>query len=142
MTDGVLELSMNQSSAVTKKRQKQINAIVIATSLFFLSVTSFSEQRMFTTIALSSLIHINPQELFALITIVIVANWNHGDGKETYEKYKSIDKRVRSLEKHSPYEKDDLRVALHGLVDMMDKKGVRGMLHDVSLNFTQSLNQG
>ncbi|MFZ0343993.1 MAG: hypothetical protein WAM19_09935 [Nitrososphaeraceae archaeon] len=63
---------MNQSSAVIKKRQKQINAIVIATSLFFLSITSFGEQRIFTTIALSSLIHINPQEVFALITIVIV----------------------------------------------------------------------
>lgn len=44
---------------------------------------------------------------------------------------KSILERTASLEKHSRFEKDNVREALHGLVDDMDKKNVREMLHDV-----------
>lgn len=51
--------------------------------------------------------------------------------KELIKKYKSIDKRTRSLEEHSRFEKDDMREALHGLVDEMDKENVRELLHDV-----------
>jgi hypothetical protein len=51
--------------------------------------------------------------------------------KELIKKYKSIDKRTRSLEKNSRFEKDDIREALHGLVDEMDKENVREILHDV-----------
>lgn len=51
--------------------------------------------------------------------------------KELIKKYKSIDKRIRSLEDHGQVEKDDVREALHGLVDEMDKENVRELLHDV-----------
>jgi len=51
--------------------------------------------------------------------------------KELVKKYKSIDKRTRSLEENSGFEKDDAREALHGLVDEMDKEKVREILHDV-----------
>jgi hypothetical protein len=51
--------------------------------------------------------------------------------KELVKKYKSIDKRTRSLEEHSPFEKDDVKDALHGLVDDLDKEKAREILHDV-----------
>src|SRR6476619_186586 len=51
--------------------------------------------------------------------------------REMIKKYKSIDKRTRSLEVHSRFEEDDVREALHGLVDEMDKENVRELLHDV-----------
>jgi hypothetical protein len=51
--------------------------------------------------------------------------------KELIKKYKSIDKRTHSIEDHSRFEKDDVREALHGLVDEMDKENVRELLHDV-----------
>jgi hypothetical protein len=47
------------------------------------------------------------------------------------KRYKSVEERTRSLEKHSRFEKDDMREALHDLVDEMDKENVREMLHDV-----------
>jgi len=51
--------------------------------------------------------------------------------KELIKKYKSIDKRTRSLKEDSRFEKDEMREALHGLVDEMDKEKVRDILHDV-----------
>lgn len=51
--------------------------------------------------------------------------------KELIKKYKSIDKRARSLEERSPFEKDEVKEALHGLVDELDKEKAREMLHDV-----------
>jgi hypothetical protein len=48
--------------------------------------------------------------------------------KELIKKYKSIDKRIRSLEDHGQVEKDDVREALHGLVDEMDKENVSNRL--------------
>jgi len=51
--------------------------------------------------------------------------------KELIKKYKSIDKRARSLEEHRPFEKDDVKEALHGIVDDLDKEKAREILHDV-----------
>jgi len=51
--------------------------------------------------------------------------------KELIKKYKSIDKRARSLEEHHPFEKDEVKEALHGIVDDLDKEKAREMLHDV-----------
>ena len=51
--------------------------------------------------------------------------------KQLMESYKSIDKRTRSLEKYSHFEKDNVKEALHGLVDEMDKANAREILHDV-----------
>lgn len=51
--------------------------------------------------------------------------------KELIKKYKSMDKRARALEERSPFEKDDVKEALHGLVDELDKQKAREMLHDV-----------
>jgi len=51
--------------------------------------------------------------------------------KELIKKYKSVDKLTRSSEDQSRFEKDDMREALHGLVDEMDKENVRELLHDV-----------
>jgi hypothetical protein len=51
--------------------------------------------------------------------------------KELIKKYKSIDKRTRSLEEYSTFEKDEVKEALHGLVDDLDKEKAREMLHDV-----------
>jgi hypothetical protein len=45
--------------------------------------------------------------------------------------YKSIDKRTLSLEKDSSFEKDNVKEALHGLVDEMDVEKAREILHDV-----------
>lgn len=50
--------------------------------------------------------------------------------KQLIKTYKSVDKRARSLE-DSRFEKDDMRDALHGLVDEMDKEQVSEILHDV-----------
>ena len=46
------------------------------------------------------------------------------------KKIRFVDKRARSLE-DSRFEKDDMRDALHGLVDEMDKEQVSEILHDV-----------
>jgi hypothetical protein len=51
--------------------------------------------------------------------------------KQLMKTYKSVDKQTRSLEKDSRFEKDEIREALHGLVDEMDKENVRETLHDV-----------
>jgi len=51
--------------------------------------------------------------------------------KELIKKYKSIDKRARSLDEDSRFEKDNVKEALHGLVDELDKEKAREMLHDV-----------
>jgi hypothetical protein len=51
--------------------------------------------------------------------------------KELIKKYKSIDKRTRSLQEHRPFEKDDVKEALHGIVDDLDKEKAREILHDV-----------
>jgi hypothetical protein len=51
--------------------------------------------------------------------------------KELITKYKVIDKRIRSIEEHSPFEKDDMKEALHGLDDDLDKEKAREILHDV-----------
>jgi hypothetical protein len=51
--------------------------------------------------------------------------------KELIKKYKSIDRRTRSLEEYSQFEKDDVKEALHGLVDDLDKDKAREILHDV-----------
>jgi hypothetical protein len=51
--------------------------------------------------------------------------------KELIQNYKAIDKRTRSLEEHSTFEKDDVKEALHGLVDDLDKEKAREILHDV-----------
>jgi hypothetical protein len=50
--------------------------------------------------------------------------------KQLMEGYKSLDKRARSLQKDSRFEKDEMREALHGLVDEMDRENVREILHD------------
>ena len=50
--------------------------------------------------------------------------------KQLIKTYKSVDKRARSLEDNR-FEKDDMREALHGLVDEMDKEQVSEILHDV-----------
>jgi len=51
--------------------------------------------------------------------------------KELIKKYKSIDKRTSKLEEDSRFEKDDVKEALHGLVEELDKEKAREMLHDV-----------
>jgi hypothetical protein len=51
--------------------------------------------------------------------------------KQLMKTYKSVDKQTRSLEKDSRFEKDEIREALHGLVDEMDKENVREILHEV-----------
>ena len=51
--------------------------------------------------------------------------------KQLMKSYKSVEKHTRSLGKDSRFEKDDMREALHGLVDEMDKENVREILHDV-----------
>jgi len=51
--------------------------------------------------------------------------------KELIKKYKSIDRRTRSLEEYSRFEKNDVKEALHGLVDDLDKDKAREILHDV-----------
>jgi len=51
--------------------------------------------------------------------------------KQLLKTYKSVDKHTRSLEKDTRFEKDEIREALHGLVDEMDKENVREILHDV-----------
>jgi hypothetical protein len=51
--------------------------------------------------------------------------------KQLMKDYKSIDKRTRSLEKDSTFEKHDVKEALHGLVDEMDVEKAREILHDV-----------
>jgi hypothetical protein len=51
--------------------------------------------------------------------------------KELIKTYKAIDKRTRSLEKDSSFEKDNVKEALHGLVDEMDTENAREILHDV-----------
>lgn len=50
--------------------------------------------------------------------------------KQLIKTYKSVDKRTRSLD-NNRFEKDDMRDALHGLVDEMDKEQVTEILHDV-----------
>jgi hypothetical protein len=51
--------------------------------------------------------------------------------KQLMKGYKSIDKRTRSLEKDSKYEKDNVKEVLHGLVDEMDTENAREILHEV-----------
>jgi hypothetical protein len=51
--------------------------------------------------------------------------------KQLIKTYKSVDKNTRSLGEGTRFEKDDIREALHGLVDEMDKENVREILHDV-----------
>jgi hypothetical protein len=51
--------------------------------------------------------------------------------KQLMERYKSVDKRARSLEKDDRFEKDNVKEVLHGLVDEMDKENAREILHDV-----------
>jgi hypothetical protein len=51
--------------------------------------------------------------------------------KQLMKNYKSIDKRIRSLEKDSSFEKENVKEALHGLVDDMDVEKAREILHDV-----------
>jgi hypothetical protein len=51
--------------------------------------------------------------------------------KQLMKNYKSIDKRIRSLEKDSSFDKENVKEALHGLVDDMDVKKAREILHDV-----------
>ncbi len=51
--------------------------------------------------------------------------------KQLIKTYKSVDKHTRSLGEGTRFEKDDIREALHGLVDEMDKENVREILHDV-----------
>jgi len=51
--------------------------------------------------------------------------------KELIKKYKSMDKRAKSLKEESRFEKDNVKEALHGLVDELDKEKAREMLHDV-----------
>jgi hypothetical protein len=51
--------------------------------------------------------------------------------KQLMERYKSVGKRARSLQKHDRFEKDNVKEVLHGLVDEMDKENAREILHDV-----------
>ena len=51
--------------------------------------------------------------------------------KELMKSYKAIDKRTRPLQKDSSFEKDNVKEALHGLVDEMDTENAREILHDV-----------
>jgi hypothetical protein len=50
---------------------------------------------------------------------------------ELIKKYKSIEKGARSLEKDSSFKKENVKEALHGLVDDMDVENAREILHDV-----------
>jgi hypothetical protein len=50
--------------------------------------------------------------------------------RQIMQGYKSVDKRARSLQKDSRFEKDNMREALHGLIDEMDRENVREILHD------------
>jgi len=50
--------------------------------------------------------------------------------RQIMEGYRSVDKRARSLQKDSRFEKDNMREALHGLIDEMDRENVREILHD------------
>ena len=51
--------------------------------------------------------------------------------KELLKRYRSVDKRARSLDEYGPFEKDDMSEALHGSDDERDKKMVRQILHEV-----------
>ena len=51
--------------------------------------------------------------------------------KELIKKYESMVKRTPSSEEHTPFEKDDVKEALHGLVDEMDINKAREILRDV-----------
>jgi hypothetical protein len=51
--------------------------------------------------------------------------------KQLMKGYKSIDKRTRSLEKDSSFKKENVKEALHGLVDDMDVENAREILHEV-----------
>jgi hypothetical protein len=51
--------------------------------------------------------------------------------RQLMKSYKSVDERTHSLAKPSRFERDNMREALHDLVDEMDKENVREMLHDV-----------
>ena len=51
--------------------------------------------------------------------------------KQLMKDYKSIDKRTRSLEKDRSIKKENVKEALHGLVDDMDVENAREILHDV-----------
>jgi hypothetical protein len=59
--------------------------------------------------------------------------------KQLMKGYKSIDKRTRSLEKDSSYEKDNVKEALHGLVDEMDTENAREIYTRCLQRFTKSL---
>jgi len=50
---------------------------------------------------------------------------------ELIKSYKSVQKQTRLLEKETPFKKDNVKEALHGLVDEMDKADAREILHDV-----------
>jgi hypothetical protein len=50
---------------------------------------------------------------------------------ELIKKYESMVKSTRSLEEHTPFEKDNVKEALHGLIDEMDKNNAREILRDV-----------
>jgi len=51
--------------------------------------------------------------------------------KQLMKRYKSIDKGTHPLEKHISIEEDNVKEALHGLVDDMDIENAREILHDV-----------
>ena len=52
--------------------------------------------------------------------------------KELVQNYKSVEKRLNQPKiTDRPFEKDNVREVLHGLVDDMDKEDVREILHDV-----------
>ena len=52
--------------------------------------------------------------------------------KELVQNYKSVEKRLNQPKiTDGPFEKDNVREVLHGLVDDMDKEDVREILHDV-----------
>jgi len=52
--------------------------------------------------------------------------------KDLIDNYKSLEKRIKQPEiTGRRFEKDNVRDALHGLVDDLDKEEVREILHDV-----------
>ena len=51
--------------------------------------------------------------------------------KQLMKDYKSIDKRTRLVQKDSICEKDNVKEALHGLVDELDTEKAREILHEV-----------
>ena len=51
--------------------------------------------------------------------------------KQLMKDYKSVDKHTRSLEKGSNFKKENVKEALHGLVDDMDVENAREILHEV-----------